>query len=100
MSTYKINREGDVLRIGFGAPAQNDEIVKDVEGRLEEMMLDGELTGGGTLKINGPASLPVAIVITHNVVHLFDAIACFDPKMNAYIVCISHGSEHSVGDII
>lgn len=100
MATYKISIEGEVLRVGFGDPAQNDQIVKDAEARLSEMVKDGTLAGGSVLKINGPASLPVAIVIGHAVGHLYEAIAVFDPKLTKYVVSVSHGATYKVGDLI
>lgn len=100
MTTYKIALEGDILRVGFSDPAQNDQIVKDAATRLDEMVKNGTLAGGPVLKINGPASLPVAIVIGHAVGHLYEAIACFDPKLSKYVVSIAHGSELKVGDLI
>ena len=68
--------------------------------RVAEMLESGELPTGGVLRINGPASLPVAFVLAHAVAHVFEAIGCFDPKLNKYVVCIAHGSEYAVGDLI
>ena len=67
--TYRIIRDADcILRIGFGEPSDNDQIVKDTVARLDTMMETDELithpSGGGLLKVNGPArSLPVAMVL-------------------------------------
>ena len=98
MGAYRIEREDDVLRVAFGERAQNDQIVKDAAARLEEMYSHGDLNGGGLLKVNGPASLPVAMVLAHKLAHLFDAIACFDPKVNRYVVTISHGPRFAIGE--
>ncbi|WP_013324926.1 CRISPR-associated protein Csx3 [Gloeothece verrucosa] len=100
MTTYHIELEGDVLKIGFGTPAQNDQIVQDAAKRLQEMIQQGELKGGKILKINGPASLPVACVITHKVAHLYGAIAVYDPKLGKYVVCITHDPNYQLGDLI
>ena len=97
---FKINLEGEVLKVGFGEPAQNDQIVKDAVERLDEMVSTGELAGGPVLKINGPASLPVAIAIAHAVSHLYEVVAVFDPKLGKYVVSVSHGNEHQPGDVI
>ena len=48
VATYIITLDGDVLRIGFGAPANNDVIVRDVAKRLDEMCDGGELQGWST----------------------------------------------------
>ena len=102
-STYTIIRDVDgVLRIAFGVPSSNDQIVKDATARLDEMMKTGELSGGGLLKINGPASLPIAMVLGHKVSHLFEAVACFDPKLNKYVVVISHSPnpKFAIGSLL
>jgi len=100
MATYKIALEGDVLRVGFGDPAQNDQIVKDAVARLNEMVADGTLSGGSVVRVNGPASLPVAMAIAHAIAHLYEVVACFDPKLAKYVVAVSHGGDHKVGDLI
>ena len=102
-STYNITRDEDgVLRVGFGAPGHNGQIVKDAYARLEQMQSAGALSGGGLLKINGPASLPVAMALSHKVVHLFEAVAWFDPKLDKYVVAISHSPnpEYAVGGLV
>ena len=100
-STYTIIPDADcILRIGFGEPGDNDQIVKDTVARLDTMMESGELSGGDLLKINGPASLPVAMVLGYQLSHLFETIACFDPKLNQYVVVINHSSDYTVGDLI
>lgn len=97
---YVINLDGDVLKVGFGDPASNDTIVKDVERTLQELKEDGKLVGGPLLKINGPASLPVAVVLAHGLTHIYGAIAVFDPKLQKYVVSVSHNPDFSVGDLI
>lgn len=97
--TYKITVEqtpnGVLLRLAFGQPAQNDQIVRDAVLALEEL----SLPGGETVLLNGPASLPVACAIAHGVGHLFKEVAVFDPKMAAYVVAVSHGGRE-VGTLI
>ena len=101
--TYTITRDADgVLHINFGVPSTNDQIVRDAVARLDVMTKADELSGGGLLKINGPASLPVAMVLGHKLSHLFAAIACFDPKLSKYVVVISHSPnpDYVVGNLI
>ena len=78
--TYNIVRDGDVLKLSFGAPAQNDQIVRDAVAAVKALKLEG----GKVIKLNGPASLPVAIALSHEVGHLFGAVAAFDPKLGMY----------------
>lgn len=101
MTTYTINLIDQVLTVGFGEPAQNDQIVQDATTRLDELTASGQLTGGTLLKVNGPASMPVAFVIAHKVAHLYGAIAVYDPKLgNKYVVCITHNPTYKIGDLI
>ena len=100
MNTYNIsidsNAPATTLKIGFGSPAQNDQIVKDAVAGVKAL----NLQGGDVVRLNGPASLPVAIAIGHGVAHLFKAVACFDPKLGKYVVAVSHGPEYTVGQLI
>lgn len=103
MATYIINLDlegSNILRVGFGDPAQNDEIVRDAVARLDEMIKDGTLAGGSVIRVNGPASLPVAMAIAHAIAHLYEVVACFDPKLAKYVVAVSHGSAYRPGDLI
>ena len=101
MATYKISLEqGNLLRVGFGDPAQNDAICRDAARQLEELISSGTLAGGPVIKINGPASLPVAVVIAHAVSHLYETVAVFDPKLGKYVVAVGHGTQLKVGDLI
>lgn len=98
--TYNVSFVDGILKVGFGSPAQNDEIVRDAVARLSEMTLNGELSGGKIVKINGPASLPVAVAIAHGVNHLYETVAVFDPKLGKYVVSVSHGTEYKPGDLV
>jgi len=100
MATYNISLDGDTMHIGFGEPASNDIIVQEVATTLNRMKASGEMMGGHLLKITGPASLPVAFVIAHSVLHIYGAVAVFDPKLQRYVVVVAHGADHHVGDLI
>lgn len=100
MTTYNINLTDGVLKVGFGQPAQNDQIVRDAEKRCDEMIANGELAGGDVIRVNGPASLPVAMVLCHKVAHLYGAVACFDPKLSKYVVAVSHNPSYTIGDLV
>lgn len=101
MSTYNIEVQGDILKVGFGEDAQNDQIVQDAAEKLDRLIASGDLAGGTLLKVNGPASLPVAFVLAHKVAHLYGAIAVFDPKLGRkYVVCITHNPSYRLGDVI
>jgi len=87
---------GNVLKVGFGDPAPNTEIVTEVTETLRGL----DLPGGELLLVNGPASLPVAFVMAHAVGHLYSAVGVFDPKLSGYVVAVSHDPRFTVGDLI
>ncbi|BFT94593.1 MAG: hypothetical protein MNSN_05980 [Minisyncoccus archaeiphilus] len=49
VGSYNITLEGDVLKVGFGSPAENTEIVRDAVAAVKAL----NLQGGKLLKING-----------------------------------------------
>ena len=96
MTTYNVVKEGDVLKLSFGAPVSNDQIVRDAITAVKDL----NLVGGKIVKFNGPASLPVAMALAHEVGHKFGAVAAFDPKLGKYVVDISHDPDLKVGDLV
>ena len=102
MSIYTIAVEGDnVLRLGFGdTPAQNDALVKEAAQQLKGLVDGGVIKGGELIKLNGPATLPIAFVLAHKLNHLYQAVAVYDPKLSKYVVAIAHGGKYRVGDLV
>jgi CRISPR-associated protein Csx3 len=88
------DKETSILKIAFGAPADNDQIVKEVKSLAENLVNE---VSGAVLKINGPASMPVAMVIAHAFAHVTQAVAAWDPKLSKYVVVITHSPEFAVG---
>jgi hypothetical protein len=103
MAYYRIERQhtavADVYRVGFSDPASNDEIVKEAYRLLGDIIVDDD-AGGQLALINGPASLPVALVLGHALCHRYAAVGVFDPKLQAYVICVSHSADHRIGDVI
>jgi CRISPR-associated protein Csx3 len=100
MSSIEIIREGQVIKVSFGNPAQNNVIVKDALVRLNEMADNGELSGRGAILIDGPTTLAVGMVISHALADRFQVIGVLDPKLSAYVVVISNDPLVKVGDLI
>jgi CRISPR-associated protein Csx3 len=98
MTTFKIELISNVLKIGFNPekPATNDVLVKDALAEISKI----DVSGLPLLKISGPASLPVSMVIAHSVCHIVGAVAVFDPKLGQFVVCISHNPDHRIGDLL
>lgn len=98
LKKFKIQDMGDHILVGFGEPATNPDILVELEGARQDV---ASLAAGRPLvKINGPASLPVAMWLAHAIVHLCGAVAVFDPKMGKYVVCVSHNPDYKVGDLV
>ncbi|MFH2019012.1 MAG: CRISPR-associated protein Csx3 [bacterium] len=98
--TLEKTEEGDLLKIRFGADSQNDKKVVDAQAQLEALVESVDLGGGEVIRVNGPASLPVAMTIAHAVGHIYQAVACNDPKVNGNVVAIAHGDKYAVGQTI
>lgn len=84
------------VRIGFGEPGTNTEIVPDAVAAMADL----PLAGGRGIHLNGPASLPVAMAIAHAVAHRYGYVACYDPKLLGYVVAISHDPSRRVGELV
>ena len=84
----KINEaDGEVvLETRFGEPATNRELVPAALAALAAL----ELRGGCGVKFNGPASLPVAMALSHAVAHLFGGVIHSRCLVAAVVVCVSH----------
>ena len=106
MSSYHINLDDDVLKVGFSTNVTTgDEIVRDAAARLNQMIATGELPGGSLIKINGRISVLVSQVLADKLSKLYDAIALFDPKigdkgLDRYVITISNTPEYQVGDTL
>ncbi len=90
--------QGNVVtvEIGFGHPAHNNLVVPDAIAAIQAL----RLRGGVGLHFTGAVSIPAAMALAHCVGHLYQYIACFDPKLDAYVVSISHSSVFSPGHLI
>ncbi|MBD2471727.1 CRISPR-associated protein Csx3 [Nostoc sp. FACHB-145] len=106
MTTYHIELQGDILKVGFGnTQATGDRIVCDVATKLDEMIATGEIPGGSLIKINGRVSVLVSQVLGDKLGKVYDVIAIFDPKigdrgLDRYVVTISRHPDYRAGDIL
>ena len=85
-----------LVLLQFADPADNDAIVRDAVKAIQAL----NLKGGKGILFNGRASLPVAMAIAHAVAHLFQFVACFDPKLGQFVVAISHTADYAPGDLL
>jgi len=101
MTSYLIDLE-ETLKVNFNreVSVSGDQIVRDAETHLDELIQSGRLAGGKLLKIYGPISVPVAYVLAHKLVHLYSAIAVSDTRLKAYIIVTSTTPDYPVGSRI
>lgn len=45
---------------------------------------------GKDIKINGRCTTALAILLGHELAHITRSVSIFDPKENAYVLCIKH----------
>jgi len=87
-----------LITVGFADPGTNQQIVVDAVAGIDAVL--GDFPGGRLALITGPASLPAAVALGHKLVHRFGAVACFDPKLQGFVVSVSHDPAFTVGDLI
>lgn len=102
MATYNVAiadlvNDVQVVKVGFGDPATNQEIVVDAANGFRAI---ADQLHGKVVAINGAASLIAAIAIAHEVAHVTKAVAAFDPKLQGYVVAVSHDPKYKVGQLI
>lgn len=98
MAIYNLSLSNDVLTVGFNPaePASNDQLCAFVKQELGKI----NFPGGKLIKINGAASLPIALVLGHKLQALYGAVGVFDPKLQKYVIAISNSKDFFVGDLV
>jgi CRISPR-associated protein Csx3 len=96
----KSEKDNHVLRIKFGTESHNGPKVRDAKAQLDALLNAGAFDTVSEVFVNGPASLPVAMTIAHSVSHVVEVVACYDPKVNHYVVSVAHGGKYTAGDVI
>lgn len=101
MSTYLVDwdSKNSVLNVGFNPdqPANNDQLVKDAVAGVLKVK---DRLHGFVLKVNGAASLPVGMAIACEIAHVVKCIAAYDPKLQKYVVAVSHDPDYQLGQLI
>ena len=96
-SAYNMVLDGDVLNIGFGESPTDIEVVLAAQELINDLRGEAQ---GKHLKLNGPASLSVAVMIGHAFGNTNQTIAVFLPKLQQYIVVVSFVKSIPVGTLI
>lgn len=97
MAVFNMSFDNDTLTLGFGDPATGDAVVAGIVDALKALPPN---FGGKLLKVTGPTTVAGALAIGHFAAHKFGAVAMFDPKLQKFIVAISHDPDFAVGDLL
>ena len=79
--------DGEVLSIILPQGHTMAELNVLANQELEELMPQ---LFGKNLKINGRCTTALALSLGHTLAHVCKSVSIFDPKENAYVMCISH----------
>ena len=83
-----------VIRVSFGEPATNSVIVQEVEQTAPTI---ASRCHGKVVLFNGAASNAVTAVLAHKFGHVTKAVGIYDPKLQSYVIVISHDPDYFVG---
>lgn len=107
MVSYHLRLRENTLYVGFNREqsASGDRLVRDAASQIDQLIRQGQLTGGELLKVDGPQSVAIAYVLAQRLTPLYGAIAVLDPKVcrpgyRVYIVAISRNADYPLGSLI
>jgi CRISPR-associated protein Csx3 len=80
--------------------ANHERAVQSTSQQLQRLRREGKLGGNLLCIAQEITSLPAAIALSHEVAHLYGAIAVYDAKVGKYVICITHHSDYKLGDWI
>ena len=101
--SFLIGWENDILiaKIKNGTEVDGDQILRDAKAQLEGLINSGKLPGGNQLlKINGRSTVLAGFLIASQLAHRYSALAVFDPKLEKYVVTVSHSPDYQIGRVL
>lgn len=85
MAMFNLN--GDILEVTLPQGCTMAEINAAAK---EEIDVIASSLYGKDIKINGRCTTALAILLGHELAHITRSVSIFDPKENAYVLCIKH----------
>lgn len=79
--------ENDVLQVTLPEGKTQAELV---EMAKEEIKTIETSLYGKDIKINGRITTAMSLMLGHKLAHITKSVSIFDPKLNEYIVAVSH----------
>ena len=83
------NFNDGVLTITLPEGKTQAELVEDARAEIRSLIESGVLFGQ-EVKLNGRLTTGMAISLGHELAHVCKSVSIFDPKENAYVLCIKH----------
>jgi len=96
--SFKSIENCDVLEIELGKPIEPSVLAKLDNMEFRKILLDHQT--GDVLVISGRAPIWLYCFLLHETMHLWKAVATFDPKIGGAIIVGSHTPKYGIGDII
>lgn len=79
--------DGDVLYVELPQGKTMAQLTEDCEDEIKGLVPEFY---GKDMKINGRLTTSMALVLGHELAHVCKSVSIFDPKENAYVLCIRH----------
>ena len=77
----------DVLTITLPEGKTNAELLVMMKGELKDL---NEKFFGKEIKITGRITTHLALLLGHELAHICKSVSLFDPKLNTYVLVLSH----------
>ena len=81
--------EGNTLYVQLPEGKTQIELVSDCKSEIRNLIASGVLYGKD-VKLNGRLTTGMALCLGHELAHVCKSVSVFDPKENAYVLCVKH----------
>jgi len=82
-------KDDGLLMVNLPQGLTQEELVTATKVEIRELIASGA-TYGKDVKVNGRLTTGMALTLGHELAHVSKSVSIFDPKENAYILCIKH----------
>lgn len=79
----------DILLVSLPEGKTQEELIAICKIAINELASSGSLYGK-EIKLNGRLTTGMALFLGHYLAHITKSVSIFDPKENAYILCVKH----------
>ncbi len=83
------NFKDGVITITLPEGKTQVELIDDTRAEIRSLIESGVLFGQ-EVKLNGRLTTGMSLTLGHELAHVCKSVSIFDPKENAYVLCIKH----------